>query len=213
VLFTGANLLIRALGKESDLLTSPLTEPIVWVFLGPLLIAAFLFFRVGLANPQIKYNWDRFLVHMPFGIGKTVHEFAMSKFGVAMAFLYQGGVPVHKAIQLSADACGNEYIRAQISPASRRLETGAGITDTLRNTAAFSPIVMDMVDTGERTGNMDQMLMRMSSFYEDEGETRAKQIAHIFSVILLVLVALYVLYVLITFYSKLFASYGAAAGE
>lgn len=213
VLIIGANLFITMMGKSSDLLRSPLTEVATWVILGPLLIGAFLFFRVGLANPAVKYNWDRLLVKLPFGVGKTVHEFAMSKFGIALAYLYQGGVPVHNAISLAADACGNEYIRGQVSPASRRLESGDGITDTLRRTEAFSPIVMDMVDTGERTGNMDQMLLRMSNFYEDEAETRAKQIAQIFSVILLLIVAIYVLYLLITFYTRLFSSYGSAAGE
>lgn len=209
-IIAAANGLIAYLGKDS-MLSSPLTEWTTWIILGPLLVGAFLFFKVGLANPRIKFNWDMMLVKFPFGVGKTVHEFAMSKFGMAMAFLYKGGVPVTNAIRLSADACGNEYLRAKIAPASRKLETGAGITDTLRHTDAFSPIVMDMVDTGERTGNMDQMLMRMSDFYEDEAKTRAQQIAHIFSVILYILVALYVLYVLYTFYSKLFGSYGAAA--
>ncbi|HVT13320.1 MAG TPA: type II secretion system F family protein [Fimbriimonadaceae bacterium] len=210
VVIGGASLLITMMGKDSSLLATPLTNWVVWMFLGPLLIAAFLFFRVGLANPRIKYNWDKMLIKMPLGVGKTVHEFAMSKFGMALSFLYKGGVPVGKAIQLSADACGNEYLRAQISPASRRLESGDRISDTLKQTDAFSPIVMDMVDTGERTGNLDQMLLRMSNFYEDEAETRAKQVANIFSVILFILVALYVAYVVFNFYQKLFAGSGAA---
>ncbi|MFI5386842.1 MAG: type II secretion system F family protein [Fimbriimonadales bacterium] len=208
----GANLLIATLGKES-MLSSPLTTWTTWIVLGPLLIGAFLFYKVGLANPRIKYNWDAMLVKMWFGVGKTVHEFAMAKFGMAMAFLYKGGVPVNKAIQLSADACGNEYLRSQIVPASRRLETGAGITETLKSTGAFSPIVMDMVDTGEHTGNLDGMLLRMSSFYEDEAETRAKQIANIFSVILYLCVAVYVAYVVITFFMKLYSGAGAEAGD
>lgn len=209
----GASLFITLMGKDSSILATPLTNWVVWMFLGPLIVAACLFFRVGLANPRIKYNWDMFLIKMPFGVGKTVHEFAMSKFGMAMSFLYKGGVPVGKAIKLSADACGNEYLRSQIAPASRQLESGAGIADTLSHTQAFSPIVMDMVDTGERTGNLDQMLLRMSSFYEDEAETRAKQVANIFSVILFLLVALYVCYIVFNFYSKIFAGYGAAANE
>jgi len=211
VLIGGATLLINFLGGLNIL-------PVAFVMtvstiLAVALIAGFLFFKVGLANPRIKFNWDMFLVKAPFGVGKTVHEFAMSKFGMALAFLYKGGVPVHKAISLSADACGNEYIRAQISPASRRLETGAGITDTLRRTDAFSPIVMDMVDTGERTGNLDSMLLRMSSFYEDEAETRARQVAQIFSTLLYLLVAAYVCFILFMAYSKLAGQYGAAAAD
>jgi len=209
VVVGGATIIIKMAGKDSILPIGLVMA--VSTILAIVLVGAFLFYRVGLANPGIKYNWDRLLVKMPFGVGRTVHEFAMAKFGMAMAFLHKGGVPVQKAITLSADACGNEYVRSQIVPASRRLETGAGITDTLRDTQAFSPIVMDMVDTGERTGNLDNMLLRMSTFYEDEAETRARQVAQIFSVILLLLVAVYVCILLVMAYSNLVAGYGAAA--
>lgn len=207
----GASLLIGAMGKDNSMLSTPLTTWTTWLILGPLIVGAFLFFRVGLANPRIRYNWDRMLVKMPFGVGQTVHQFAMSKFGMAMAFLYKGGVPVQNSISLAADACGNEFIRGQISPAGRRLDTGAKITETLRATEAFSPIVLDMVDTGEETGNLDAMLLRMSSFYEDEAETRAKQVAQIFSFILFLFVAVYVAYVVITFFMRLYSSAGAEA--
>ncbi len=210
VLIGGVTLLVRSIGGPQLLPTAFVMT--VSAVLGIALVAGFLFFTVGIANPRIKYNWDMITVKMPFGVGKTVHEFAMAKFGMAMAFLHKGGVPVQNSIRLSADACGNEYVRSQIVPASRKLETGAGITDTLRGTQAFSPIVMDMVDTGERTGNLDSMLMRMSTFYEDEAETRARQVAQIFSVILLALVAIYVCIILIMFWQNYMSAAGAGAG-
>ncbi|HTQ11067.1 MAG TPA: type II secretion system F family protein, partial [Fimbriimonadaceae bacterium] len=90
---------------------------------------------------------------------------------------------------------------------------GAGIADTLRGTNAFSPIVMDMVDTGERTGNLDSMLLRMSTFYEDDSETRARQVAQIVSVILLLLVAVYVCVILVMAYTKLIGTEMSGGGD
>ncbi len=209
----GANGVIAYFGKSGGL-ASPLTSPATWVILGPVLVGIFLFFRVGLANPRVKYNWDLFVLKLPFGVGRTVKEFAMSKFGRALSALYKGGVPVHRAISLAGDACGNEYLRSKIAPAGKVLESGAGITETLRSTAAFNPIVMDMVATGETTGNLDQMLGRMSDFYEDDAKTRAEQIAHVFGVVCLIAVGIYVLLcILIPAYSGYAGAAVGAGGE
>lgn len=193
------NWFIRYLGKSGGL-SSPLTEWSTWVILGPVLIGIFLFFRVGLANPRIRFNWDLVGVSLPFTIGTTVRQLAMARFGRAFAALHRGGVPIHRSIELSADSCGNEYLRSRIRPASRKLESGAGITETLKSTHAFTPIVLDMVETGERTGNMESMLDRFADFYEDEGQVGAHRLANIFGIVFYLATAIYVLYVLIQFY-------------
>src|SRR5207302_683619 len=79
VIILGASFAARVFFSVSIGLSSPLTEPITWVFLGPLIVGIFLFLRVGLANPRVKYNWDAFILAMPLGIGKTVREFCMAK--------------------------------------------------------------------------------------------------------------------------------------
>lgn len=200
VIVFATNWFIRYLGKSGGL-TSPLTEWATWLVLGPVLIGIFLFFRVGLANPRVRFNWDLIGVSLPFTIGTTVRQLAMARFGRAFAALHRGGVPIHRSIELSADSCGNEYLRSRIRPASRRLESGAGITETLRESHAFTPIVLDMVETGERTGNMESMLDRLADFYEDEGQVGAHRLANVFGILFYLATALYVLYVLIQFWT------------
>jgi type II secretory pathway component PulF len=213
VIILAANFIISlATGGAGEKIDSPLTTLAVWVVLGPILVGIFLFFRVGLANPAIKYGWDKFLLKVPY-LGDTLQQFAMAKFGRAFGALYAGGVNIPKAIQLSADACGNEYLRAQIHPASRRLETGDDITQTMRDTQAFTPIVLDMMHTGETTGNLDTMLTKVSDYYEDEADVRAQQLGKIIGVVAMVVVGVYVGYVVIKFYMKAVSGYGAAAME
>src|SRR5439155_6398166 len=101
----------------------PLTQPITWLYLGPLIVAIWLYFRVGLANPRIKFGWDKFVLAVPY-IGNTMRQLAMAKFGRAFGALYSGGVPVHDAIQLASDASGNEYMRSLLYPAAGRLKEG-----------------------------------------------------------------------------------------
>lgn len=211
VIILGANLIISYIGGKG-FIDSPLTNPLTWVFLTPLIIMLFLFTRIGLANPRGKYEWDRFLLSIP-AIGNVVHQFAMSKFGRAFGAMYAGGVPIPEAVKLAADSCGSEAVRAQVYPASRALEEGMSISEAFGRTGAFSPIVMDMTRTGEMTGNLDQMLQKVADYYEDEAQLRATQISHIFAVVVFLCVAVYVAYVVISFYMGYVGGIMNAGGE
>lgn len=198
IIIIGANLILSSLNTNTRL-HSPLTTVSTWFWLGPLIIGLYLFLRVGLANPRVKYNWDLFVSYVPY-IGKTMRQLSMARFGRAFAALYHCGVPIAKALPISADACGNEYLRAKMYPAYRELENGVGISETLRSTNAFSPIVMDMVQTGETTGNLDQMLNKVSDFYIEEGKTRSLQTGMLVGVFIGLFVMIYIGYIIITFY-------------
>lgn len=198
LIFVAANAIIRSLAPQSPVsLSSPLTQAATWVILAPVLVGLFLFLRVGLANPRIKYNWDLFVSVLPW-IGKTSRQFAMAKFGRGLGALYQAGVPIPEAIRLASDACGNEYLRARLRPATIRLEGGEGIADTLQATGVLSPIVMNMLATGEKTGNVDQMMTKMAEFYEGEAEVRSVQMGWALGVAALLTVAVYIGYLFIT---------------
>lgn len=211
IIVLGTNAIIASLGKQGGL-DSLLTRPTTWLFLGPLIVGLFLFFRVGLANPRIKHTYDEFLLALP-GFGKTVRQLCMAKFGRAFGTLYAGGVAVPRAVELAADACGNEYLRSRMYPAAGRLKEGVGITHAFRETGAFSPIVLDMAHTGETTGNLDFMLNKVAEYYEDEGKTRSVQFGYALGVLALLAVAVYVGYTVITFYAGHFSGLSEAMKE
>ncbi|HWD42003.1 MAG TPA: type II secretion system F family protein [Fimbriimonas sp.] len=203
VIILAANAIIGSLNDKAQKLQSPLTTPATWIWLGPLILALFLFFRVGLANPGVKSNWDAMTSYIPY-LGNTLRQIAMAKFGRAFAALYRSGVPLQKALQLSADACGNEYLRGKMYPAYRDLENGRGITDTIESTQAFSPIVVDMIRTGETTGNLDQMLSRTAEFYIEEAKVRQQKLGLVVGITVALFVCIYIGYIIINFYMGYF---------
>ncbi|HEY3782171.1 MAG TPA: type II secretion system F family protein [Fimbriimonadaceae bacterium] len=208
-----ANYIISDVFNKPGGIYSPLTQPATWFILGPLLVFLFLFFRIGVSNPRAKFNYDHVLLNIPI-IGPVVHQMAMAKFARAFAALYKGGVAMPKAMKLSADACGNEYLRSQMYPVADMLDQGAGFTDSLRQTRVFTPQVLDMAQTGETTGRIDDMLDKVADYYEDDSEVRANQLAMIFGVMCLIAVGIYVGYIAIHFYSgPQFQSYQQAGNE
>ncbi len=206
-----ANAVIAMIGRGRGIDTL-LTRPSTWVILTPLIVGIYLFVKVGLKNPRIKFQYDQVILSIPV-LGPALHQLSMAKFGRAFGTLYAGGVPVHRAVLFAADACGNEYLRARIHPAAKGLEEGAGITETFAATGAFSPMVLDMTRTGETTGNVDMMLERMATFYEDDASTKATQFGYAFGVLVFLIVAVYVAYTVITFYASYFGGISQAGSE
>jgi type II secretory pathway component PulF len=200
LIILAANYIIHEMTGKEGTLSSPLTSPAAWVVLTPLIIFLFLFFRVGVNNSRVRENYDQVLLMIP-AIGNTVHQMAMAKFSRAFSTLYKGGVSMPEAVLLSADACGSSYLRSRIYPATKWLEEGVGITESLRRTGVFSAQVLDMTQTGETTGRVDDMLEKVADYYEDDSNQKAHQLAMILGVICFLAVAIYVAYVVITFYS------------
>lgn len=199
VIVLAVNSILAMMGKD-ERMSSPLTNPANWLCLAPMIIGIFLFVRIGLRQEDIKKKWQAFLLRLP-AFGEMVHGFAMAKFGRAFGALYKGGVPIPKAVELSAEACGNEFLRDKMLTITERLKDGEGITQAFAETGAFSPIVLDMTRTGEVTGNLDFMLRKVAEFYEEEGRLKARQWAMYFGVLVFMCVAVYVAFMAITFFS------------
>ena len=193
------NLVLDSIGSTNSL-KAPLNDIYTWYWLGPIIIGLFLFFRIGLSFYSIRTAWHAVILKIPY-IGKTLHHFAMAKFGRGFGALQRGGVGMSQSIFLAADATGNEFLRSRIYTAVPKLEQGAGIHETLSETGAFSPIVLNMIATGETTGSLDQMLTKVAEFYEDEAKVRARQTANMTGVAVGLIVAIYIGYVVITFWS------------
>ncbi|MCG9894247.1 MAG: type II secretion system F family protein, partial [Fimbriimonadaceae bacterium] len=205
VIILAANALIAMIAPSAPGLSSPLTNPRVWMVLGPLLILGFLAWRYGRHNPEVRRVVQGIGVSLP-GLGGTIRGFAMAKFGRALGALYAAGVPIPRALELSADACGNEHVRSRMYPAASALKDGVPLSLALAQTGSVSPLVLEMIRTGEMTGNIDEMLTKTAEYYEDEGALRAKQFATIFGVVVFLAVAVYIASIIIGFYTGHFRS-------
>lgn len=203
------NLIIQAVAPGGVRLPVPW---LIWALTAMVLVGGYFFTKLALPQPQIRRSFDDFVLKLP-GIGGMVHGFAMAKFGRAFGALYKGGVALPRALELAADSCGNESVRARVYPAAQGLKEGVGVTETLSSTGAFSPLVLDMTRTGETTGNMDEMLLKVAEFYEEEGALKAQMAAKIIGVVCLLMVAVYVCFVLLTGYSAIFGGMMSAGSS
>ncbi len=212
VVIAGANAIIASIKPGASGIYSPLTDPRVLIPLIPIVIVGWLAFRLVKRRPEVLSTWHNFTSSLPW-FGDMVRGFAMARFGRAFGALYAAGVPMPKAFRLASDACGNESLRFRMQPAADQLEQGVSMSQAFISTNAFNPLVIDMVRTGEMTGNVDLMLNKMAEYYEDEGSVKARQSALVLGVLVFLVVGVYVGYVIISFYAGHFGGIAGAAGS
>lgn len=200
ILVLGVNAFIKSINPTAQRLPALVGA---WVAVGVAVAVWFLFRRYGMKNEGVRRYWDGFVISMPW-VGNMVHGFAMAKFGRAFGALYQSGIPLGRATVLAADSCGNMSVQRRVLGLAGQLEAGHGVTETFERSGAFTPVVLEMVRTGETTGHLNEMLTKVSVYYEQEGQVKARQGAMILGLIAFVLVAVYVGYMLISFYSGYF---------
>ena len=111
--------------------------------------------------------FDNLYLKMPI-VGKTVNRVAVSRFTRILGTLIRSGVPILQALEVMQGVVGNRVIGDAIGRARESIREGQSIAAPLAMTGVFEPMVPQMIAIGEETGALDDMLERMSVFYDNE---------------------------------------------
>jgi len=158
-------------------------------------------------SPSARESYERLKASLP-GIGGVSRAFALTRFGRAFSAMYSAGVPLTTALAAASTASGSATIAKAIRTALERVERGDSLSSALAATGAFQPLFLDMLRTGEQTGNLDAMVDRVADHLEAEAETRAYQYSHIFATGVYLLVAALVGFAVVSFYMSYGSSFG-----
>lgn len=174
-----------------------------FIFLGLVLLGIFAvvaFCRIVLFQSEAaQESYERFKMSIP-GLGQVVKKFALAKFGRAFGAMYEAGMPLQVAIRVGGNASGSKVISRATRRAWTATERGAVLSQAFRETGVFPNMVIDMLHTGEQTGNVDAMMTKVAEYLEGDAETKAHMYSHIFAVGVGLLVAILVGFAIIRFY-------------
>lgn len=110
---------------------------------------------------------SRLWLRMPV-VGPLVARFAITRFARTLAMLYQGGIPILTALDLSARTCGNETYYRALLRCREAVGSGGTLASAMRGTGLFPSVMVSMIDVGERSGGLVDMLNRAAEFHEVE---------------------------------------------
>lgn len=171
----------------------------------PALIVMFVLIKLLMQNYWARRAWDGFKILPPI-IGTAAAKLAYARFARAMAALYQAGMPMDESLRIAADASGNLEIARRLKPAAAAVASGKSLAESVASTGALSPIVVDMLSVGERTGNYEMLLEKVADNLEEDVDTSFTKASIILMVLCLLIAALIVGFMAIKFYV------GAATG-
>jgi type IV pilus assembly protein PilC len=147
----------------------------------------------------------RFRLALPV-LGGVFHRFAISEYCRSLSTLLAGGLPLVQALEISTRGVGNAWIRSQLEPVVARVREGHALHHALEQSGAVPELAVDMVEVGEATGALDQMLSNVSGFLDEEVETRMQRLLSLIEPILLLVVGGLVAVLLVSVYLPIFSA-------
>jgi len=139
-------------------------------------------------------------------LGEIFHGFAISEYCRSLATLLGGGLPLVQSLDIATAAVGNAWVRERLRPVIERVREGVALHAALGETDVAPAIVLDMVQVGETTGALDQMLSNVSEFLDEETETRMQRLLQLIEPIMLFVVGGLVAVLLVSVYLPIFSA-------
>ncbi len=129
--------------------------------------ALFVMYKVFAKTKFGSYQIDKFRISVPI-IGTLIRRTAISQFSRTLGTLLASGVPILQALVIVRDTTGNQVVRNAIQTVHDAVKEGESMTDPLAASGVFPPMVVSMVQVGEETGALSDMLTRVANTYDDE---------------------------------------------
>ncbi|MCE9583231.1 MAG: type II secretion system F family protein [Planctomycetes bacterium] len=147
--------------KMSDFLVS------FWWLLPAVPFAIYVVYKMIVKNKGGRMALDKTKLHMPL-FGEIIKKSVISRFCRTLGTLIASGVPILEALSIVKNAVGNEVISNAVQIVHDSIREGESIAEPLGQTKVFDDIVVNMIDVGEETGELDKMLIKVADNYDDE---------------------------------------------
>ena len=135
--------------------------------------------------------FDKFKLIMP-AIGPVVSKVAIARFTRTLGTLVSSGVPILQALTIVKETSGNVIIGNAVAAVHESVKEGETITAPLEASGIFPPMVVSMVDVGEQTGALPEMLMKIADNYEEEVDNAVSSMTSLLEPIMIVFLAVIV---------------------
>ena len=132
--------------------------------------------RHYIRTPKGKYLWDRFKIRIPV-FGPLFLKIALSRFAYIFVMLNRSGIPILQTLAITSSTIDNVILSQSIEEIGRKVKEGSSLTDAMSESGRFTPLVIQMLSVGESSGTLDEMLMRVTEYYDIEVENLIKKLS------------------------------------
>ncbi|MGH1469513.1 MAG: type II secretion system inner membrane protein GspF [Bdellovibrionales bacterium] len=162
-----------------------------WIFIVASFILSVFIFQIWKRSPGGSISWDRMVLKIPV-FGNLIRMVAVARFTRTLATLLDGGVPMLNAMSIVRNVVDNETLAVALDEARDNISEGESIAGPLKRSGEFPPIVIHMVNIGEKTGELESMLTQVSDSYDFQVRNKVDSFTSILEPVMLVLMGLIV---------------------
>ena len=162
-----------------------------WVILLGVLVALIVAYKVIARTTAGRAMLDRVKLRAPL-FGDLIRKTSISRFSRTLGTLVTSGVPILQALTITRETAGNQVIARAISQVHDSVKEGESIVQPLEASGAFPPMVISMIDVGEETGQLPEMLLKIAEVYDDEVDNSVAALTSLLEPIMIVMLALIV---------------------
>jgi type IV pilus assembly protein PilC len=174
----------------------------VAIFLG--LVLLLLMARAAWRLPRVRLAWDRLKYRLPVA-GPLLLKFSVAEFARTMATLLQGGLPIVSSLETARASVTSPLLAQAILRAKEEVTNGRSLSASLRLSAFLPATALDMLEVGEATGALPNMLESLAEFYEEDVNIDLSTLVALVDPIMIAAIAVVVAFILIAFYLPLFS--------
>ncbi|MCH7739427.1 MAG: type II secretion system F family protein [Chloroflexi bacterium] len=174
-----------------------------WYYVAAGAAAVYFGLRAYNSTDEGRHTLDKFKLGIPM-IGPLLRKIAVAQVTQTFAGTTKGGIPIISALQVSAGTTNNVIIRDAVWRVSDSIREGSPLSASLEETGEFPPMVTRMVASGEKSGNLDEMLAELTHFYERDIEHSVDRLTRMMEPVLICIVGGIVLFVLLALYMPVF---------
>ena len=167
------------------------------------LLAAGAAFYTWIKQPGQRARFDRALMKVPF-IGTAVHKFATAQLSRTLATLLGGGIPLVNALEIASRSTGNRHMAQEMGIVAQRVREGQGFAATLLDRNVVPDVGIKMIEVGESTGALQEMLNSLADFYDEEIDTEVSRFVTVIEPALLIIMGVVISAIVLALYLPLF---------
>ncbi|MCY3022616.1 MAG: type II secretion system F family protein [Planctomycetota bacterium] len=130
------------------------------------------------------YQWDRLMLRLPV-FGQLIQKVALSRFAKTFATLLRSGVPILGALEIVASTAGNRVVEEAVNNARESIRQGENLAKPLSESSVFPPMVVRMIAIGEKSGALEQLLEKISEFYDQQVEATVESLTSLIEPIMI----------------------------
>jgi type IV pilus assembly protein PilC len=166
-------------------------------------LAAVAGFYTWVRQPGQGARFDRALLRVPI-VGPAIHKFSTSQLARTLATLLGGGIPLVNALEISARSTGNRHLGREMTQVALRVREGQGFAATLLDRQVVPDVAIKMIEVGESTGALQEMLNSLADFYDEEIETAVGRFVTVIEPALLIIMGIVIAVIVLALYLPLF---------